>query len=63
MDGIGISSKIATPLAGSDCGAEVVVMMLMQGVKGLCVGVSNEVIQVLGLRQAGVLRTCGGVVV
>lgn len=63
MECLGIPPEVAAPLSGRHGCAEVVVVMLVQGVECLGVGVADEVVQVLGLSEPRVLRTRGTVVV
>lgn len=58
---LGVSPKIAAPLAG-DGGAQVIVVMLVQRVERLRIGIADEVIQVLRLAEAWMLGAGGRVV-
>ena len=60
---VGVPPEIATPLASRDGRAEVVVVVLVEGVERLRVRITHEVIQVLRLPKARVLRTRGRVMV
>lgn len=58
-----IPPEISAPLARRDSGAQVVVVMLVQRVERLRVRIADEVIEMLRLAEARVLRTRRRVVV
>lgn len=57
MNSLGVPPEIAAPLSGGDGRAEMIVMMLVQGVESLGVGIADEVVEVLGLSEARMLGT------
>ena len=57
MDALRIPPEIAAPLTGRYSGAQVIVVMLMQRVERLRVWIANEVIEMLRLAKARMLRT------
>lgn len=59
MDALGVSSEITAPLAGGNCRAQVIIVMLMKRVQCLRVGIADEVIQVLRLPKTRMLRAGG----
>jgi len=59
----GVSPEIAAPLARSHGSAQVIVVMLVQRVKRLRIRIADEVIQVLRLAEAWMLRTGGRMMV
>ena len=57
VDAFGIPPEVSAPLTRRDSRTQVIVMMLVKGVKGLGVRITNEVIQVLGLCESRMLGT------
>lgn len=62
MNPLGVSPKIATPLARGDGSAQVVVVVLVQRVERLRIRIADEVIQVLRLAKTRMLGASGRVV-
>lgn len=63
MDTLRVPPKIAAPLASRDSGAQVIIVMLMQRVERLRIRIADEVIEMLRLAEARMLRTRRRVVV
>lgn len=57
VDALCVPPEIAAPLASRDSGAQVIVVMLMQRVERLRVRIADEVIEMLRLAEARMLRT------
>lgn len=52
-----VPPEVPAPLARGNCCTQVIVVMLMKGVEGLGIRITNEVIQVLGLCESRMLGT------